>query len=110
MWVKGTIHLEYTVRDKKINSEVYAKTPERLRQKINRVCRGEKLKLVQQDNATSHTDAATSAAIQSIEFEVVPHPPYRSNLAQYCLRNISKEFISHMKNFKRLREMFSGVR
>jgi len=33
------------------------------------------------DNAKPHTVAASSAAIESIEFQVVPHPPYSPYMA-----------------------------
>jgi len=36
---------------------------------------GKKLMLLQYYNARTHTSVATSAAINSIGFEVVPHPP-----------------------------------
>jgi hypothetical protein len=36
---------------------------------------------LQHDNATPHTDVATSAAIESITFQVAPHTPYSLDLA-----------------------------
>jgi hypothetical protein len=37
--------------------------------------------LLQQGNATPHTNAASSALIENIQFEVVPCPPYSPDLA-----------------------------
>jgi transposase len=36
--------------------------------------------LLQHDNTRPHTGAATSAAMESIRSEVVPHPPYSLDL------------------------------
>jgi hypothetical protein len=51
------------------------------------------------DYTRSHAIAATSAAIENIRFEVVPHPPYSPDLALsdfWLFGNISKEFIPHV--------------
>jgi hypothetical protein len=65
--------------------------------------------LLQHDEATPHTSVATSTAIHSIIFEVIPHPPFSTDLTltSGCLklsRNISKEIISHFIKFKLLSE------
>jgi transposase len=39
------------------------------------------LMLLQRNNATTHTNAPTSASIQNIRSEVVPYPPYSVVLA-----------------------------
>lgn len=66
--------------------------------------------------ARPHTSAATSAAIANFPCEVVPHPPYKPDLAPPDFRFlsglkerliISKYFISHVVNFKLLRKMVS---
>jgi transposase len=44
-------------------------------ERMNQLCL-----LLQHDNARPHTSAATSAAVDSIGFEVVPHPPYSPDL------------------------------
>jgi transposase len=36
--------------------------------------------LLQHDNARPHISAAASAVVESIRFEVVPHPPYNPDL------------------------------
>jgi hypothetical protein len=68
-----------------------------------------KLKLLQHDSAKPHT-GVTSAAIDTISFEVVPHPLYSPDLepSVFCLfgahQKHLKALISHtMKNFKLLR-------
>jgi len=57
------------------------------------------------------TSVASSAAVESVRFKIVPYPPYSPvwhHLDFGCLqlsRNISKEFISHvMRKFKLLWE------
>jgi histone-lysine N-methyltransferase SETMAR len=42
---------------------------------------GKKPMLLQHDNARPHTTAATSVAVASTGFELVPHPPYSPDLA-----------------------------
>jgi transposase len=65
----------------KINSETYAKTLKRLKEQISCIHEGKKLMLFLHDNVKPHTVAATSAAIESIEFQVVPHPLYSPDVA-----------------------------
>jgi hypothetical protein len=60
--------------------KTYVKTLKRLKKWINHVGWWKK-PILQHDNARPHTSAATSAAVDSIEFEVVPHPPYSPDLA-----------------------------
>jgi len=55
--------------------------------------------LLQHDNARAHTSVATSAAVEHIEFEVVPYPLYSPDLAPSDIllfpaqRNVSNELI-----------------
>ncbi|KAG8238945.1 hypothetical protein J437_LFUL000784, partial [Ladona fulva] len=44
--------------------------------------------IVQNDNACPHTSYATEEALRNLKFELIPHPPYPSNLA-YCDFNFS---------------------
>jgi hypothetical protein len=67
----------YMVKGVRINSKIYVKTLKRLKQQINCVFGGEEPML---HNTRPYTTAATSAAIESIRFEVVPHPPFSPNL------------------------------
>jgi hypothetical protein len=70
--------------------------------------------ILEYNNARHHTYGATSAAIEKIRFEVVPHHLYSLDLVlSYCLtsgcfqlsRYMSKEFISHVNiKFKLLWE------
>jgi transposase len=43
--------------------------------------------ILQHDNARSHTANMTKAAIQELDWEILPHPPYSPDLApsDYCL-------------------------
>jgi hypothetical protein len=84
--------------------ETYIKHPKEV-ETTNQLCSlGKKPMILQHDNAT------TSAAIQSIIYQVVPHFPYCPDLVcltSGCLklsRNMSKEFISHVMEFKLLWE------
>jgi len=68
----------YMVNGTRINSKIYVKTLKRLKQQINCVCEGEEWEpTLLQHNTTS---AATSAAIGSMGFEVVTHPPHSPDL------------------------------
>lgn len=62
-------------------------------------------------HARRHTSAATTAALEGIGFEVVPHPSYSSDLAPsdfwilQLSKNTSSEFTSHVvQKFKLLRK------
>lgn len=59
-------------RRKKIDYETYVKTPNKLRRKVEDVSRENKLMLLQSNNGTPHTIAATSVTIENIRFEAVP--------------------------------------
>jgi hypothetical protein len=68
-----------------------------------------KMGLLQHDDAKPHT-GVTSATIETISFEVVPHPLYSPDLelSVFCLfgalQKHLKALVSHtMKNFKLLR-------
>jgi histone-lysine N-methyltransferase SETMAR len=78
---RGISHLEYMAKSTTINSKTCVNTLKRLKEWIDRVSREKKLMFLQHDNVRPHTSAATSAAIHSIRFEVVPHPPYSPDLA-----------------------------
>ena len=78
------------------------KTVKNLKKKkkqISHVCHAKKEMFLQHDDATPCTSVATSVAIESTKFEVVPHPPNSLDLAPsdfHCLhlsRHISKEFL-----------------
>jgi hypothetical protein len=70
---------------------------------------------LQHDNARPHTSAATSAAVDSSRFVVVPHPPYSPDLASsdfwlfralkkhlkgYCLHVMKKVKLLRQNGFK----------
>ena len=54
--------------------------------------------VLQHDIARPHTSAATLAAIESIEFEVVPQPAYSLDLAppDFCLFATLKEHLKQI--------------
>jgi histone-lysine N-methyltransferase SETMAR len=62
------------------NSDTYVKTPKE-GERTNQACLPEKNTLLPHGNARPHTCAATSATVDSIGYEVVPHPPYSPDLA-----------------------------
>ena len=73
-----------------------------------------KLTLFQHDKARAHTSVATSAAVEHIGFEVVPHPRYSPVLAPSDVllfaaqRNVSNELIPFVmkKWFRKQPEVF----
>jgi histone-lysine N-methyltransferase SETMAR len=73
--------LEYMVQGMIINSKTYVIDPKEAETMNKSHLSEKKPTLLQHDNARSHTHAATSAAVESIGFEIVPHPPYRPDLA-----------------------------
>ena len=67
----------------KIGYEPYMKTVKKLeKKKISHVCHGKKEMFLRHDDTTPHTSVATSVAIESIRFEVVPHLPDCLDLAR----------------------------
>jgi hypothetical protein len=63
----------------KITCETYMKSQKKFKQQS--LSSGKKLMLLQHDNGRCHHGAVTSAVIELIRFEVVPHLAYSQDLA-----------------------------
>lgn len=79
---------------------------------ISSICQRKTLMLLEHNNARPHTNAATSAAKDTVRSQVVPHPSYSLDLSPSYFRLFVglKKFVSHvMKRFKLLWEMVSQI-
>lgn len=78
---KGVLLTDYLEKGATINSERYIKTLRALRKRWLRIrpCNGRTL--LHHDNARPHTSHATVNAIDSLNFDVLVHPPYSPDLA-----------------------------
>jgi hypothetical protein len=78
------------VKGMKINTKKYANTLKRLKQWAKSICGGKKPMILEHDNARPHTNGATSAVIEKIGFEVVPHHSYSLDLVKGQIKKGSK--------------------
>ncbi|KAI6653980.1 Histone-lysine N-methyltransferase SETMAR [Oopsacas minuta] len=91
-----------------INSDYYVDELKELRQASKRERRGKLTRsvLLQHDNARPHVSSKTMAAIDDLEFECLPHPPYSPDLApsDYKLFGEMKKPLrgKRFEDFKRL--------
>ena len=78
-----------------INSQRYNETITALKRRIERIgIRNETL--LKHDNARPHTSAETRDAIQRLDFSVLPHPPYSSDLAPWDF-HLFQKLKEHLK-------------
>jgi histone-lysine N-methyltransferase SETMAR len=84
---QAKIRLSYSIKSTKISSEAYMTMLKRRKGRISRIRRGKKPMPFQLCNSRTHAGARTSAAIEIIGSEVVPHPSYSPGLApsDFCL-------------------------
>jgi transposase len=64
-----------------VNSTRYIETTKNLQRRVCRVRRSTSRILLLHDNARPHTARATIDALETLKFEVLPHPPYSPDLA-----------------------------
>jgi hypothetical protein len=76
----GILLVEFLNRGATVNSERYAQTLSKLKQRIRRFEPNRKMNqvLFVRDNAKPHTDLCTTGAIATMVCTVLPHPPYYS--------------------------------
>ena len=79
----GVILVEVMARGETINSDVYIRTLQKLKERYRRVRpnRNPGDMLIQHDNARPHTSLPTQEAIAKFGWTVLPHPPYSPDLA-----------------------------
>ncbi|CAI6357430.1 unnamed protein product [Macrosiphum euphorbiae] len=96
---KGLIHTEYLEKGSTINSIRYIETLKRLKKRIKRVRPNLTQLLLHHDNARPHCSRATMTAIESLGFQVIPHPPYSPDLAP-CDFFLFPKLKEHLKGTK----------
>jgi histone-lysine N-methyltransferase SETMAR len=74
--MEGIIHYELLERNLTVTAEYYCQQLCRLEEEIQQKRLGQR-----HDNAQPHTANMTKAAIQELDWEILPHPPYSPDLA-----------------------------
>ncbi|GBP85450.1 Histone-lysine N-methyltransferase SETMAR [Eumeta japonica] len=92
---RGVIHIDYLEKGKTITGEYYSKLLDRfdvdLKQKRPHLAK--KKVLFHQDNARVHTRLVTTAKIDELRYELLPHPAYSPDLVPcdyYLFPNLKK--------------------
>ena len=77
------LFIDYLEKGKTINSDYYCVLLDRLKEEITRKRPHlfKKKCIFLQDNAPAHTSIKAIAKINELRFELLPHPPYSSDLA-----------------------------
>ena len=79
---EGIIHWELLDRNQTVNAELYVQQMQRLNNAIQQKRPDRQYGvLLQHDNARPHIAIMTKEAIQTLGWEVLPHPPYSPDLA-----------------------------
>lgn len=78
---EGALLTEYLPRGETVNSDKYCGTLQRLKSRIRRIRPARTKFLLQHDNARPHCSRQTSAKIERLNFDTIPHPPYSPDLA-----------------------------
>ena len=78
---KGCAYTEFLSKGSTVNSDRYCATLWSLKQCIRRIRPGRNMFLLHHDYAWPHCSAQTQAAMTSLKFTAVPHPPYSPDLA-----------------------------
>jgi hypothetical protein len=80
--MEGIIHYELLERNLTVTAERYCQQLRRLEEAIQQKHLGQRHGVIlQHDNARPHTANMTKAAIQELDWEILPHPPYSLDLA-----------------------------
>ncbi|GFR72797.1 histone-lysine N-methyltransferase SETMAR [Elysia marginata] len=77
---EGIVHIEFLKQDYTANSERPISTLRKLKVRLKRV-RPIKHAILHHDNARPHTSRQTEEALHKMNFVVLPHPSYSSDLA-----------------------------
>lgn len=91
--MQGIVHREYLPKGMTVNSDRYVDTLRKLKRRIQRIRPNNNRFILQHDNARPHTSGQTRQSISSLNFDVVPHPPYSPDLAPsdfYLFRHLKK--------------------
>jgi transposase len=80
--MEGIVHYEVIARNLTVTAERYCQQLRRLEEAIQQKRPGRRQGVIlQHDNARTHTANMTETAIQEIDWEILPHPPYSPDLA-----------------------------
>jgi histone-lysine N-methyltransferase SETMAR len=80
--MKGIVHYELLERNLIVTAERYYQQLRRLEEAIQQKRPGRLYGVILQlDNDLPHTANMTKAAIQELDWEILPHPPYSPDLA-----------------------------
>ena len=77
--VKGIVHKKFVPTDQTVNSGLYCDVLRRLHENVLRCCPKlwqEQTRLLQHDNAASHTSVLTQQFLAKNNMAVIPHPTY----------------------------------
>jgi hypothetical protein len=76
------MHYELLARNLTVTAERYHQQLRRLKEAIQQKRPGRRHEVIlQHDNARPHTANMTKGAIQKLDWETLPHPPYSPDLA-----------------------------
>lgn len=79
--MKGVIYWELLDNKQTVNAQLYSSQLERLNEKIEEKRPDLKKVILLHDNARPHTAKLTRSTIHSLNWELLPHPPYSPDLA-----------------------------
>jgi hypothetical protein len=80
--MEGIIHYELFERNLTVTAERCCQQLRRLEEEIQQKRPGRRHGVIlKHDNARPHTANVTKAAIQELDWEILPHPPYSPDLA-----------------------------
>ena len=94
---RGVLYTEFLTKGSMVNSNSYYATLRSLKQRIRKIRPEGNVFLLHHDNARPHCSTQTLAAVTSLKFTLVPHPPYSPDLAP-----------SDFWLFPKLKEMLKG--
>jgi hypothetical protein len=80
--MEGIVHYELLERNLTITAERYCQQLRRLKEAIQQKHPGRRHGVIRQhDNSRAHIANMTKAAIQELDWEIHPHPPYSPDLS-----------------------------
>jgi hypothetical protein len=86
MWwdMEGIVHYELIERNLTVTAERYCQQLRRLGEAIQQNCPGRRRHgvILQHNNARPHTANISKVAIQELDWEILPHPPYSPDLVR----------------------------
>jgi transposase len=78
--MEGIMHYELRERNLTVTAERYCQQLRCLEEAIQQKRPGRRHGVILQNNTRPHTANMTNAAIQELDWEILPHPPYSPDL------------------------------